>query len=242
MESPTALQQGRRQRLHTARKDMCLKGVIFDLDGVLVDTVPLHFMAWQRMFTEYGYPFDEALYRDKVDGLPRQDGVRNIMTDADEATITCAGDLKQAYYVELIKQGHLQVFPSTIPFIKALREQNILLGAATSSVNARAILAEIGVLEHFAAVVTAADVSHGKPDPEIFTTAAQRLGLMPAECIVFEDARSGVEAAKRGGFFCIGVDRHSKPEYFTAADFVVSDLGSIDYPQLKRLLQCAAAV
>ena len=84
---------------------MSFKGVIFDLDGVLVDTVPLHYAAWHRMFTEYGYAFDEKIYREKVDGRPRLDGVRGVMHDVGPAQVTEAGDRKQAYYLEMIAAG-----------------------------------------------------------------------------------------------------------------------------------------
>ena len=216
---------------------MSFKGVIFDLDGVLVDSVPLHYAAWNRLFEEYGYVFDEKIYRQKVDGLPRLDGVRRVMGDLDEETIIEAGHRKQAYYLELIDQGKLRPFATSIPLIKALSERGILLAAASSSENTRIILDTIGVLDDFSAVVTAADVKHGKPNPDIFLAATQGMGLSVAECVVFEDAESGVKAAKRGGFFCVGVDRHQQPEYFREADLVVNDLGGFENRTQEPLFQ-----
>ena len=216
---------------------MSCKGVIFDLDGVLVDTVPLHFAAWKRMFNEYGYDLDERLYRQKVDGLPRQDGVRNVMADTDENTRNEAGKRKQAYYLEMIDQGMLKPFVASINFCRELRQHGVLLAAASSSHNAPTILEKIGVLDDFTAVVTAADVARGKPHPDIFLAAAQRLALPVAECAVIEDAQSGVRAAKEGGFICIGIDRHSQPQYFTEADTVVRDLQELDYFSLNRLFE-----
>jgi beta-phosphoglucomutase len=207
---------------------MNFKGVIFDLDGVLVDSVPLHYAAWKRLFDDYGYAFDKTIYRQKVDGRPRLDGVRAVMNDLDEEAVIEAGDRKQGYYLEMIKQGQLQPFPTTIPFIKTLKENGIILAAASSSVNASIILEQIGVLDDFSTVVTAADITHGKPHPEIFLTAAHRIGLSVSQCIVFEDAESGIAAAIKGGFFCIGVDRHQQPEYFINANMVIKDLGNFD--------------
>ena len=207
---------------------MRFKGVIFDLDGVLVDTVPLHYAAWKRLFDEYGYVFDETIYRQKVDGRSRLDGVRGVMSDLDEDALIEASDLKQSYFLEIIDQGHLQPFPTSIPFVKTLKERGILLAAASSSVNASNILDRTGLLDDFTTVVTAADVIHGKPHPDIFLTAARNTGLTVSECIVFEDSESGVSAARRGGFFCVGVDRHQQPQYFKEANMVVKDLGDFD--------------
>lgn len=211
------------------------KGAIFDLDGVLVDTIPLHYAAWKRMFDEYGYEFDESIYRQKVDGRPRLDGVRNVMFDLSLEDAIEAGNCKQGYYMDMIKQGRLQSFATSISFLKALKSRGIVLAAASSSVNAQAILEEIGVLSDFGIVVTSADITHGKPDPEIFLTAAKSIGLSADECVVFEDAESGVEAAKRGGFFCVGIDRLNQPNYFQLANIVVKDLGDADFELIEKL-------
>lgn len=207
---------------------MNYKGVIFDLDGVLVDTVPLHFDAWKRMFNEYGYEFNQEIYQEKVDGRPRLDGVRGVMETLDEAELTEAGKRKQGYYLEMINNGQLQAFVSSMTLIRQLRKQGIRLATASSSVNASCILEKLGVLEDFETVVTADDVSVGKPHPEIFLTAAKRLNLEVSDCLVFEDAVSGVQAAKAGGFFCIAVDRHNQPDKFDKADIVIKDAEEIE--------------
>ena len=100
---------------------MRFKGVIFDLDGVLVDTVPLHYAAWKRLFDEYGYAFDETIYRQKVDGRARLDGVRGVMSDLDEEAVIEASARKQGFFLKMIDQGHLQPFPTSIPFVKTLK-------------------------------------------------------------------------------------------------------------------------
>ena len=216
---------------------MNIEGVIFDLDGVLVDTIPLHYSAWKRLFDEYGYTFNEQIYRQKVDGLPRLDGVLGVMEDLDEQAAIVAGNQKQDFFLELITQQGIQPFSSTIPFINAMKQLGISMAVASSSVNASAILENIGILEEFETVVTAEDVVHGKPHPDMFLMAAQRLGISVSNCVVFEDAESGIKAAKRGGFFCVGVDRHQYGQYFAQADMVVKDLGEVEYEVLERQFQ-----
>lgn len=211
---------------------MMLKGVIFDLDGVLVDTVPAHYAAWHRLFVEEGYHFDEQVYHDKVDGRRRQDGVRAVMTDAEPRRVEAAGKRKDKYFLELIDQGRFSVFEGSLAFLKLCQERQLRLATASSSRNVRHVLQKAGIVGFFDAVVGGDDVDRGKPDPSIFLLAAARLGLEPSSCIVVEDAVSGVVAAKAGGFYCVGVDRNGPASRLSAADMLVGDLGELNVERL----------
>ena len=119
--------------------------------------------------------------------------------------------------------------------IKELKKKNILLAAASSSKNTREILKRIELIDDFNAIVSGYDIEHGKPHPEIFLKAVALLKLDPSECVVFEDSIAGVEAAKAGGFLCVGLDRHNKPENYHKADLCVTDLANVHYDTLNKL-------
>ncbi len=184
---------------------MSIKGLIFDLDGVLVDTVPTHYRAWARMFHEFGYEFGRKEYLTLVDGRLRYDGARAVMTDVDEATVIERANRKNQYYLEAIDRGEFNTFESALRQVRAFHAAGFKLAAASSSANVRHILETIGILDLFETVVGGPDVEQGKPHPEIFLTAAAGLGLAVEECVVVEDAESGVAAAKAGGFYCYGL-------------------------------------
>lgn len=204
-----------------------LKGAIFDLDGVIVNTVPLHFKAWQKMFEEYGHPFTFADYLAKVDGIPRVAGAKAILTELNDREIEEAAGKKQDYFRELLNSEPILIFESSVALIKEMRQRAIKLAVASSSKNAAFILEKINLLHYFDANVSGGDLKKGKPDPEIFLTAARKIGLSPSECIVFEDAKLGIEAAVRGEFACIGINRHNNEEALCGADKIVKDLSEI---------------
>lgn len=212
-----------------------IKGAIFDLDGVIVDTVPFHFKAWQKMFNQYGHDFAMADYLAKVDGRPRLEGAAAILTELSPAEIVKAGDIKQGYYLEFLDSEPLEVFESTIKLIKEMKTNKIKLAAASSSKNAVMILKKIKIFDLFEANVSGSDFEKGKPDPEIFLTAAKKIGLTPAECVVFEDAKSGVEAAFAGGFSCVGINRHNDSTGLKLANRVVNDLKEISLAEIAGL-------
>ncbi len=110
---------------------MVLKGVIFDLDGVLVDTVPAHYSAWRRMFQEEGYAFDEDVYHQKVDGRTRLDGARAVMVNAPPERVAAAGDRKNRYFRQAIDRGEFQVFPTSVAFVEKCRRAGLRLAAAS---------------------------------------------------------------------------------------------------------------
>lgn len=214
-----------------------LKGAIFDLDGVIVDTVPLHFASWKYLFTEvHGLPFTQEDYDEKVDGKPRMDSIHLLLPHLTAEQINEAGEIKQQRYLQLLNEKSIPQFPSSISLIKDLHARGIILGGASSSKNAKYILEKIGLLPLFATVTSGFDLTYGKPHPEIFLKTAKNINLAIDECIVFEDALAGVQSAKAGGFVCVGIDRNNKPENYVGADLVVKDLVEVNYEILNQLL------
>lgn len=217
---------------------MPFKGAIFDLDGVIVDTVPLHYEGWRYLFTDIHHiPFTRKDYEDKVDGKPRNDGVRAILPNLTLEEAIKEGEIKQKKYLELIAAGKMKEFPTSFALLKELKSKGIKLAAASSSKNAVFILEKVNLLKTFDAVISGNDFTHGKPHPEIFLKAAKAIKLDVKDCIVFEDALAGVQAAKAGGFICVGINRHQKDENYREADLVVTDLGEVNYEILAKLIK-----
>ena len=214
---------------------MAFKAVISDLDGVVVDTVPVHFKAWKKMFGEYGVDFTFDMYKQKVDGIPRNDGARAILTDLSPDELTKAATRKQDYFLEFLNKEEIPRYDSTINLFWDLKEAGIQVAVISSSKNCPDILKRIGIYDRLDAVVSGFDITKGKPDPQIFLMAAERVGAKPDECVVFEDAVLGVEAAKNGHMRCIGIDRYNEPDRLAKADLVVSDLSEVDVATIKSL-------
>jgi beta-phosphoglucomutase len=209
-----------------------LKGVIFDLDGVVVDTVPIHYKAWKRMFAEYGKKFTFKEYKEKVDGIPRIDGGRAILTDLSNRELVKATDKKQKYFLQSLKKEKIPVFKTTLKLIKELRSRDMKIAVISSSKNSPYILKRTGVMKLLDAEVSGNDITKGKPHPQIFLMASEHMGVKPENCVVFEDAILGVKAAKKAKMFCIGIDRHNDPQRLKEADLVVKDLKEIHYNKL----------
>lgn len=213
---------------------MPINGLIFDLDGVLVDTVPAHYNAWQRMFNEYGYEFGKSTYRKLVDGRPRFDGARAVMTNHSDAEVRIAADKKNEYYVEMIERGDFKVFDTAVVLVKQCQEMGLKLAAASSSANVRSVLEKAGLIDAFPVIVGGDDVENGKPHPDIFLTASSGLELPVEQCIVIEDSSSGVKAAKSGGFVCIGLQHEDHEEELPGADIIVSSLADLNLAELVK--------
>jgi beta-phosphoglucomutase len=211
------------------------KAAIFDLDGVVVDTIPLHFKAWKRMFTEYGMKFTFQDYKEKVDGIPRVNGGRAILRDLSTQELIKATDKKQKYFLEYLKKEKIPIFKTTVKLMKELRNKGIKIAVISSSKNASYILEKTGIIKLLNVEVDGNDITKGKPHPQIFLIAAEKMGFKPKRCIVFEDAVLGVKAAKRAKMLCVGIDRHNDPERLKEADIVVKDLKEINYSKLISL-------
>lgn len=216
---------------------MEFKGAIFDLDGVIVDTVLLHFQAWKKMFSAYGKEFSFEEYKDKVDGIPRMRGARAILEDLPEQELNQAAAKKQDYFLEFLQEKGVKVYQSTVDLIKELRAKSIKAAAISSSKNCRHILERASLIDLFEIIITGNDIEKGKPDPDVFLLAAEKLGLENGECLVVEDAVLGVVAANKAGMRCIGIDRYNNPQRLTGADIVVSDLSEINIEKIEQLFK-----
>lgn len=214
---------------------MSFKGAIFDMDGVVTTTVPFHFKAWKKMFNEYGKKFTFEDYQKYVDGIPRMDGARAILKDLPEDELEKAANKKQGYFLELLNKEEIPVYETTVMLIRALRSKGVKIAIISSSKNCPYILQKTGIDRITDAIISGNDITKGKPDPQIFLLASEKLLLKVKECLVFEDALLGVEAAKRGNFRCVGVDRTDNPQRLEKADLIVKDLGEVNYDALLKL-------
>ena len=213
---------------------MELKGCLFDMDGVIVDSAAHHFVAWKRLADELSIPFTEQ-DNHVLKGLSRVDSLEHILRmghlQLDEKTKLKLMAQKNAWYLDLIKGMRAKdILPGARELIEELVAEGIKVGLGSSSRNAQMILDNVGLTPLFDTVVDGNHITLSKPDPEVFLKGTQALGLYPRQVVVFEDAESGVKAAKTGGFFAVGV---GSEEQLGQADVVVSSMKEVTLRDLK---------
>lgn len=223
---------------------------LFDLDGVITPTAEVHMRAWDEMFNTFlrdegvAEPYTERDYFEYVDGKPRYDGVRSFLASreielpegtpddaADERTVCGLGNRKNDDFERILAAEGVEAYPGSVALVEALVARGTKLAIVSSSRNAPAVLEAAGMKQHFPVIVdgkvAAADGLPGKPAPDTFLAAAERVGATKERSVVFEDALSGVQAGRAGAFgLVVGVDRGAGAEALTdnGADVVVSDL------------------
>lgn len=186
-----------------------VKACIFDLDGVIVDTAKFHYLAWRRLANELGFDFSEE-DNERLKGVSRMDSL-NILLEIggktlDDETKEELAQKKNEWYVELISDmDETEILPGVKHFLTSLKEAGIKISLGSASKNAKSILERIGLIGMFDAIVDGTDIDKAKPDPQVFLLGAKALNLDPSECVVFEDAQSGVDAAINAGMYVIGV-------------------------------------
>ena len=233
--------------------------VLFDLDGVLTSTARVHSVCWKKMFDAFlerhaadtggtFVPFDmDQDYKRYVDGKPRYDGVRSFLEsrgielpygdpgDPPGALSACGlGNRKDRLFNEVLKEEGVEAYEGTIRWARELRGRGMKTAVVSSSKNCKTIM-EAAAIEHLFDTRVDGEIAQrlripGKPAPDTYLKAAQELGVSPERAVVVEDALSGVEAGRRGGFgLVIGVDRHGDAEALleNGADIVVADLAEM---------------
>lgn len=202
-----------------------MKGAIFDLDGVIVDTAKYHFLAWRSLAEELGFEFTEVL-NERLKGVSRMRSLDILLEiggmEFTEAEKLEMADKKNRLYVEYISQlDESDLLPGVRAYLDRLRDSGVGIALGSASKNAMFILDKLRIAGLFDAVVDGNKVSRAKPDPEVFQTACRELGLQPGECVVFEDAEAGVAAGKAAGMQVVGIGSR---EVLREADFVLAGL------------------
>ncbi|GAA4395553.1 beta-phosphoglucomutase [Nibrella viscosa] len=222
---------------------MTIKAFLFDLDGVIVDTAIFHYQAWRRMANELGFDISEE-FNEQLKGISRVESLEIILQHGnlvlpEERKAELAAQ-KNQWYLELVsRMTPDDILPGVPAFFSQVHDAGIKTALGSVSKNARLILERIGMSNVFGTVIDGNKIARGKPDPEVFLKGAEELGVSPADCVVFEDAVAGIEAAKRGGMLAVGI---GSPNVLTQADIVWPSLEHVTVTQLLKSLDRSAGL
>lgn len=213
------------------------KGIIFDLDGVIVDTAKFHFLAWRKLANDLG--FDITLEQnEQLKGVSRIHSLEQILgwggktvskEDFEQLMVTKNED----YLSRISGMSEEDLLPGVKKVLDFLTENKIPYSLGSASKNARPILKSLNIHNRFEAIVDGNDVSRAKPDPEVFLIASEKLKIKPENCIVFEDSVAGVQAAKRANMLSIGIGNE---EVLKEADHIFADFTQIELEFIKKIV------
>ncbi len=217
---------------------MSLKACIFDLDGVIVDTAKYHYLAWKKLTVMLNIHFNEK-DNERLKGVSRMASLDIILeigrVTLDEKKKDEYAALKNEWYLDYIRRMTPdEILPGSLELISELTNAGIKVALGSASKNTPLILERLGIEKLFDAVADGNVVSKAKPDPEVFNEAAKMVGVAPEDCVVFEDALAGVEAALNAGMFCIGI---GSEKILTEAHYVVSGLDKINLRKLRKIMK-----
>lgn len=207
---------------------MKVKACLFDLDGVIVDTAKYHYLAWKRLANELGFEFTEK-DNERLKGVSRVRSLEILLEiggiEVSEGEKAKMAERKNAWYVEYIsKFDKSEILDGVEDFLLELKNKGIKIALGSASKNSMIILNNLELIPLFDAIVDGNKVSKAKPDPEVFLLGAKELGVNPEECLVFEDAEAGIEAAKAAGMKAIGI---GASEILLKADKVIPNFKGI---------------
>jgi beta-phosphoglucomutase len=213
-----------------------IEACIFDLDGVIVDTARYHYLAWKELAAELGFIFTPE-DNERLKGVSRMKSLEILLevggVTLDENRKLELAERKNRQYVSYIeKMTPDEILPGVIDFLKSIRLKGIKTALGSASKNTPLIIERVQLNSYFDVVIDGNKVSEAKPNPEVFLKGAHELGVSPSNCIVFEDAAAGVEAAIRGGMKCVGI---GKPENLPGADKVIPGFLNLTLKDIENL-------
>lgn len=214
------------------------RGIIFDLDGVIVDTAKFHYLAWRKLANDLGFDITHD-QNEQLKGVSRVHSLEQILSWGDK-TVSSADfenlmvSKNEDYLARISGMSEQDLLPGVKKVLDYLTEAGIPFALGSASKNARPILKSLKIYERFAAIVDGNDVSKAKPDPEVFMIASKKLGYQPEKCIVFEDSVAGVLAANRANMISIGI---GDKKVLGEADHIFSDFTEIHIEFIKELVR-----
>lgn len=214
------------------------KALIFDMDGTIVDNMRFHDDAWESWYGQYGLPFERATFSQRTAGMAISDIIGPHFPGADAAELDRLAEEKESVYRETYRP-HVAALGGLVELLDRARSHGVpvAVGTAAAPPNIALILDTLSLRERFATIVSPSQGFRGKPHPDMFLAAAERMGVAPGDCIVFEDAPNGVEAARRAGMRAVAVLTMLPAEAFAAFDNVVAsvrDFAALDgHPALR---------
>lgn len=212
-------------------------GLIFDMDGVIVNNHQYHFLSWQKLGAKHNISIDEDFYREKMNGRTLMELMDVVFHQKFEKTeAKKIGMEKESIYRDLYRP-HRAVTKGLLPFLELALSKNIPMVVGTSAPyeNVTFTLDDLDLRKYFAGVVDDSMVTKGKPDPEVYLNCAKLIGRKPQNCIVFEDAISGIKAGKSAGAKVIALaTSHARHEL--SADLIIDDFTRLGWEQIEALL------
>jgi HAD superfamily hydrolase (TIGR01509 family) len=212
-------------------------GVLWDLDGVLVDSAEAHYQAWVETCAKYAFPFGRATFQRTFGmnnaGIIATLAKRQVTPELDGEI----SDYKEEVFRRAIR-GHVRLFPGVKLWLERFQEAGIPQAVASSApqANIAVIVDELSIRSCFAALVSGAEMP-GKPNPAVFLEAARRIGISPERCLVIEDSVAGVEAARRGGMKCLAVTTSNPRPLLGNAQLILDTLESLSWESIQALLR-----
>lgn len=203
--------------------------IIFDMDGVLVDSNPYHKIALNQFCSKYGHHLTEEGLRNKIYGRTNKEWITNLFGTLTADQLAQYGEEKEALYRELFDKD-IKPVSGLIDFLQLLDKYNVprAIGTSAPRSNVDFTLSKTGIQSFFSIILDESHVTHGKPSPEIYINVAKKLGLRPQQCVVFEDSLSGIISAKSAGSKVVGITTTHTPEELSETDFIINDFQNLD--------------
>ena len=213
------------------------KGIIFDLDGVIVDTAKYHYLAWKKLANQLGFEFSQE-QNELFKGVSRK---RCLDILLEMGNLSASQEQKNVWMIEknndylayIKKMDDSEILPDVPKILTLLKENAIPIALGSASKNALPILEKVGLAHFFDVIVDGNNVTKAKPDPEVFLMAAKKMNLSPSNCIVFEDAVAGIEAANAANMISIGI---GEKKVLSQANYIFKDFTEISIDFMKKLI------